>query len=80
MVPTRTGKTGKPGKWKGISSQGILSRLGKSGNFSQNRGKSEKIILENLKESWKCQGNLSTSNGEIPANMVPYLKKKKTNF
>ena len=38
-------------KWEGIfqsgQSKGILSRLEKSGNFTQNTGKSEKIILEN---------------------------------
>ena len=40
MVPTRTGK---PGKWDTIfqsgKSQGILIRLEKSGNFTQNTGK-----------------------------------------
>ena len=39
------------GKWEGIfqsgKSPGILSKLEKSGNFTQNTGKSEKIALEN---------------------------------
>ena len=29
------------------------------------------------KEYWKSQGNLSASNNENPANMVPYFKLKK---
>ena len=65
-------------KWKGIfqsgKSLGILSRLEKSGNFTQILEKFEKIILENWKEYWKSQGNLSASNSENPANMVPYFK------
>ena len=72
MVPTKTGNQGKPGKmgrhfpvrefcedWK---SQGILLKI------------LEKIILENLKEYWKSPGNLSASNSENHANMVPYFK------
>ena len=47
MVPTGTGNQGKPGKWEGIfqseKSQGILSRLEKSGNFAQNTGKMGKF-------------------------------------
>ena len=40
MVPTGTGNQGKPGKnGKTFSSQGILSRLEKSGNFTLNTGK-----------------------------------------
>ena len=50
MVPTRTGKSGK---WEGIfqsgKSQGILSRLEKSGNFTQNRGKIRKNYAGKLK-------------------------------
>ena len=41
----KSGKTWKNGK--AFSSQGILLRLEKSGNFTQNTGKSEKITLEN---------------------------------
>ena len=70
MVPTGTGNQGKPGKWEGIfqsgKSRGILSRLEKSGNFTQNTGKIGKIytgklkkILENCEKYWKSQGNLS---------------------
>ena len=47
MVPIGTGNQGKPGKWEGIfqsgKSQGILSRLEKSGNFAQNTGKTGKF-------------------------------------
>ena len=43
MVPTGIEKTGKMGNGK---SQGILSRREKSGNYTENTGKSEKIILE----------------------------------
>ena len=43
---TGTGNQGKPGKWEGIfqsgKGQGILSRLEKSGNFTQNTGKIRK--------------------------------------
>ena len=46
MVPTGTGKTEKPGK------MGFPLR-GKSGNFTQNTGKSEKIRLENWKKKKK---------------------------
>ena len=79
MVPTRTGKQGKPGKWEGIfqsgKSQGILSRLEKSGKFT---GKIRKDYTGKLKkkEYWKSQGNLSVtvSNSENPVNEVPYFK------
>ena len=79
MVPTRTGKQGKLKKWEGIfqsgKSQGILSRLEKSGNFTQNTGKiRKKTKLENWKKCWKSQGNLSANNSENPANMVRYFK------
>ena len=51
MVPTMTGNRKNLEKWEGIfqsgKSQGILLRLEKSGNFTPNTGKSEKIILEN---------------------------------
>ena len=57
---------------KAFSSQGILPKiLEKSGNFTQNTGKSEKFY-------WKNQGNLSASNSENPGNMVPYFKLKRT--
>ena len=75
MVPTGTGNQGKPRKmgrhfpvrefcqdWK---SQGILLKI---------LEKLETIILENFKKYWKSQGNLSASNSEHPANMVPYFK------
>ena len=47
MVPTGTGNQGKPGKmgrhFPVRKSQGILSRLEKSGNFAQNTGKQENL-------------------------------------
>ena len=56
-------------KWEGIfqsgKSQGILLKI---------LEKLEKITLENLKEYWKSQGNLSASNSENPANIVQYFK------
>ena len=46
MVPTETGK--QEGIFQSGKSQGILSRLEKSGNFTQNTGKiKKKIVLEN---------------------------------
>ena len=51
MVPKgKKKKTGKPGKCEG-KSQGILSRLEKSGNFTQNTGKMRKILY------WKTEKN-----------------------
>ena len=68
-------------KWEGIfqsgKSQGILSRLEKSGNFTQNTGKIRKKLcwkIEKKKKNWKIQGNLSASNSENPTNIVPYFK------
>ena len=58
MAPTRTGKTGEHFP--------VREKLGnfaktdeKSGNLTQNTGKSEKIMLENWKKYWKSQGSLS---------------------
>ena len=49
MVPTGTGKQGKPGKWEGIFKSGNFVKTGKlrekSGNFTQNTGKIGKIII-----------------------------------
>ena len=65
MVPTGTGKNEKA-----FSSQGNLSRLQKSRNFTQNTGKNR----ENL--YWKTEKILekSASNCENSVNMVPYFK------
>ena len=53
MVPTRTGK---PGKTEGSGkSQGILLRLEKLGNFTQNTGKNQK---NNTLENWKNTGKI----------------------
>ena len=63
-------KTWKNGK--AFSSQGILLRLEKSGNFNQNSGKIRKKYTGKLKKllekSEICQPVI------VPANMVPYFK------
>ena len=60
MVPTGTGNQRKPGKCEGIfqsgKSQGILSRLEKSGNFTQNTGKLEKNYTGKLKRILEKSG------------------------
>ena len=57
MVLTGTRKTGK---WEGIfqsgKSQGILSRLEKSGNFTQNTGKIRKKYTGKLKKILEKSG------------------------
>ena len=58
MVTTGTGKHGKPGKMgrhflQSGKSQGILSRLKKSGNCTQNTGKIEKNYTGKLKKILK---------------------------
>ena len=71
MVPTWTGKPGKMSEHFPVRE--------KSGNFAKT-GKVREFYLkywENLKKYWKSQGNLSGSNGENPASMVPYFKQKK---
>ena len=81
MVPTGTAKQGKPGKmgrhFPVREKSGNFVKTGivreKSRNFTQNTGKSENIILENFLKYGKSQGNLSASNSENPANMVPYF-------
>ena len=77
MVPTdwKSGKTWKNGK--AFSSQGKVRK------FCQDR-KSQLILLKILEKSEKIteklkgilesQGNLSASNSQNPANMVPYFK------
>ena len=80
MVPSGTGKLenlGKMGRHFPVrKSHGILSRLEKSGNFTQNSGKIRENYSGKLKKCWKSQLNLSASNSENPANMVPYFLKK----
>ena len=53
MVPTGTGKPEK--KWEGIflsrKSQGILSRLEKTENFTQNTGKNQKTYTGKLEKN-----------------------------
>ena len=67
-------------KWEGIfqsgKSQGILSRLEKSGNFTQNTGKIRTNYTGKLKRILEKSGNLSARNSENPASMVPYFKYK----
>ena len=48
-------------KWEGIFQSGNFVKTGKVREFY-------------WKVYWKSQGNLSASNSENPANMVPYLK------
>ena len=82
MVPTRTGKQGKPGKM----GRHFPVRE-KSGNFVKT-GKVREIYLkywENQKKLYwkieikclKSQGKMSASNSENPANMVAYFRLKK---
>ena len=68
MVPTRTGKQGKPGKM--VRHFPVKQ---KSGNFTQNTGKIRKNYTGKLNKILKSQGNLSASNSENCANMVPYF-------
>ena len=78
MVPTGTGKQGKPGKWEGIfqsrKGQGILSRLEKSENFTQNTGRIRKNYSGKLKNLLEKSGKFISRSSENPANMVPYFK------
>ena len=64
-------------KWEGIfqsgKSQGILLRLEKSGNFTQNTGKIRKNYTGKLKKILEKSAKF-ISNSENPANMVPYFK------
>ena len=59
MVPTWTGK---PGKWENFfqlgKSQGLLNRLEKSGNITQNTGK----VIEIYPKYWKREGILAIFN------------------
>ena len=78
MIPTGTGKQGKAGKMgryfpvKEFCQDWKVRK--KSGNFTQNTGKIRKKYSGKLKKYWKSQGNLSASNSENPANVVPYFK------
>ena len=61
-VPTGTGKPEKPGKWESIH-LGKDWKTRKVGEFYPKYWKIEKY--------WESWGNLSASNSENPANMVP---------
>ena len=63
-------------KWEGIFQSRKLSKWEKSGNFTQNTGKIAKNYTGKFKGILESQGNLSASNSENPANMVPYFKSK----
>ena len=75
MIPPRTGK---PGKRESIfqsgKSQGILLRLEKSGNFTQNIRKIRKKLYWKIERISEKSGKMSVSNSKNPANMVPYFK------
>ena len=74
MVPARTGKHGKPGKM-GRHFPVNFVKTGKVRESTQNTGKIRKNYTGKLKKKyWKSRGNLSASNSENPANMVPYFK------
>ena len=64
VVPTGTGNQGKPGKWERIfqsgKSQEILSRLEKSGNFTQNTGKIRRNYTGKLKKILEKSGKFVT--------------------
>ena len=78
MVPTGTGKQGKPGKMgrhfpvrefcQGWKSQGKVKI------FTQNTGKIRKNYAGKLEKTLEKPGNLSASNRENPANMLPHFK------
>ena len=53
---------------KAFSSRGIFLKI---------LEKSEKMLLKFFLKYWKIRGNLSVSNSENPANMVPYFTLKK---
>ena len=75
MVPTGTGNQGKPGKmgrhFPVREKSGNFVKTGKVREFYSKFWKNWKKL------HWKSQGNLSASNSENPANMVPYFKNKK---
>ena len=79
MVPTRTGKQGKPGKMRSHfplrEKSGNFVKTGKVKEFYSKYYKNQKKLYWKIeKKYWKSQGNLSASNSENPANMVPYFK------
>ena len=87
MVPTGTGNQGKPGKMgrhfpvRERSGNFVKARKVRenSGNFTQTTGKIRKNYTGKLKKKyWKSQENLSSSNGENPANWYHTLNKKRT--
>ena len=72
MVPTLTGKTGKhfPVREK----SGNFAKTGKVREFYPKYWENKKKYTGKLNKILKSQGNLSASNSENPANMVPYFK------
>ena len=79
MVPTGTGKTGKPDKngrhFPVTEKSANFVKTGKVREFYTKYWKNQKIYAGKLgKKYWKSQGNLSTSNIENLANMVPNFK------
>ena len=77
MVPTRTGKQGKPGKMGRHFPVREFCQDWKVREFYSKYWKNWKKLywkIEKKEKYWTSQGNLSASNSENPANMVPYSK------
>ena len=79
MVPTRTGNQGKPGKmgrhFPVREKSGNFVKTGKVREFYSKYWKNwKKLYWKIEKNTGKSQGNLSASNSENPANVVPYVK------
>ena len=70
MVPTRTEK-----KWESIFQSGNFAETGKVGEFYPKYWKKQKKIYWKYSKS---QENLSASNSENPANMVPCFQLNKS--
>ena len=78
MVPTETGKTGR--HFPVGEKSGNFANTRKVWEFYPKYWENQKKgfwKIEKKKIYWKSQGNLSASNSENPANMVPYFRFKK---
>ena len=76
MVPSGTGKPGKMGRHFLVREKsGNFVKTGKVREFSSKYCKKQKkLSWKTEKKYWKSQGNLSASNSENHANIVPYFK------
>ena len=72
----KTGKTWKMGRHFPVKKKSEnFVKTGKVRELYSKYWKSKKQHTGKLKKKyWKSQGNLSASNSENPANMVPYFK------